>query len=75
MRLLSLHSEDIKSLLDTMESEVKDIKSNALKLSWYMRGAVTYTDIMNMSSAERYSISEIAKENIEISKKSGMALM
>lgn len=40
-----------------------------------MRGGVTYTDVMNMSSSERASISEIAKENIEISKKSGMALM
>ena len=75
MRLLSLASEDIKSLIDTMDDEVKDIKANALKLSWYMRGAVTYTDVMNMSSSERSSISEIAKENIEISKKSGMALM
>ena len=51
MRLLSLASEDIKSLIDTMDDEVKDIKANALKLSWYMRVAVTYTDVMNMSSS------------------------
>jgi hypothetical protein len=75
MRLLSLTSEDIKSLMDDMEKEVTDIKSSALKLSWYMRGAVSYTDIMNMSMNERKLISEIAKDNIETTKKSGIALM
>lgn len=61
--------------MDDMEKEATSIKTNALKLSWYMRGAVTYTDMMNMSSLERGIIAEIAKDNIELSKKSGMALM
>jgi hypothetical protein len=37
-----------------------------------MRGGVSYQEIMMMSSAERNMISELAKENIETTKKSGL---
>lgn len=53
-----------------MEKESEDIKKNALKMSWYMRGGVSYNDIMNMSIMERQSISKIIDENLETTKKS-----
>ena len=37
-----------------------------------MRGGVSYQEIMMMSAAERNMISELAKENIETTKKSGL---
>jgi len=70
-----MDTESIKSLLNQLEKEISDIKANALKLSWYMRGGVSYADIMNMSVTERKLISEIITENIEITKKSGMPLI
>jgi len=70
-----MDTESIKSLLNQLEKEISDIKANALKLSWYMRGGVSYADIMNMSVTERKLISEIVTENIEITKKSGMPLI
>jgi len=39
-------------------------------MSWYMRGGVSYEDILNMSSFERQQISEIIENNMEITKKS-----
>jgi len=39
-------------------------------MSWYMRGGVSYEDILNMSSIERQQISEIIENNMEITKKS-----
>jgi len=70
-----MDTESIKSLLNQLEKEISDIKANALKLSWYMRGGVSYADIMNMSVTERKLISEIVTENIDITKKSGMPLI
>lgn len=52
-----------------MEKEAQQIRSEALKMCWYMRGGVTYTEAMNMSMAEREIISTIVKENLETTKK------
>jgi hypothetical protein len=52
-----------------MEQECKDIKKNALKYSWYLRGGVSYEDIMNMSPDERSALSAIVEENLETTKK------
>jgi hypothetical protein len=52
-----------------MDAECKDIKKNALKYSWYMRGGVSYEDVLNMSSQERETLTEIINENLETTKK------
>lgn len=70
MRLLFLDSEEIKKLISQMEEECKAIKANSLKMSWYMRGGATYTDILNMSMAERESIAKIIEDNLETTKNS-----
>lgn len=53
-----------------MERECHDIKSGALKMAWYMRGGVSYEDILNMSISERESISKIIESNLETTKNS-----
>ena len=39
-------------------------------MSWYMRGGVTYEDVLNMSSDEREEIKKIIDNNMEVTKKS-----
>ena len=70
MKLLHLDHEGVKKLIDDMESECTAIKKNALSMSWYMRGGVTYEDILNMSSDEREEIKKIIDNNMEVTKKS-----
>jgi hypothetical protein len=41
-------------------------------MAWHMRGGVSYTDILNMSYAERKHIQKIIEDNMEITKKSGL---
>ena len=60
------------SLLNDYDKETKAIKKDALKLSWYMRGGLTYDDIMILSTTEREWIGDIIKDNLETTKKSGM---
>jgi hypothetical protein len=55
-----------------MENESKDIKAQSLKLAWYMRGGITYDQVLQLSPAERQMISDLAKENMETTKKSGL---
>ena len=53
-----------------MEEETNAIKKNAITYSWYMRGGVSYTDILNMSQQEREEIGKLIESNLETTKKS-----
>jgi hypothetical protein len=55
-----------------METEVNDIRQEALKMSWYMRGGLNYDQALNLSPGERKLIGNLIKENLETTKKSGM---
>ena len=69
---MNLSNDDIVKLLDGYEKESKAFKEEALRLSWYMRGGLTYDDAMMLSSNEREIIAKIIKENLDITKKSGV---
>ncbi len=72
MRLLRLGSEDVKKLVSQLEKEVETIRHDGLKMCWYMRGGISYTDIMNLSNNERNHISKIIEENLETTKNTKM---
>jgi polyhydroxyalkanoate synthesis regulator phasin len=61
--------DQIEKLTKDMVKEGKQIRRNAKKLSWYMRGGVSYTDIMNMSQEEVDDLNSIIEENLETTKK------
>jgi len=55
-----------------MENQQKELKSEILKLCWYMRGAVTLSEGWELCFEDRSIIGDIIKENLETTKKSGM---
>lgn len=55
-----------------MDKEAENIRAETLKLCWYMRGGLTYTEAMNLSPGERNSIGKLVKENLDTTKKSGL---
>ncbi len=55
-----------------MEKESNDIRHDALKTSWYMRGGLSYETALLLSHQERKSINEIVKDNFETTKKTGL---
>lgn len=59
-------------MVDQMEKESNDIRQEALKMSWYMRGGLPYDQALQLSVPERKTISEIIKENLETTKKTGL---
>jgi hypothetical protein len=71
-RLLVLDSDQISKWVDQLDKEAKAIKSEALKMVWYMRGGLSYEAALNLSFEERNAVSEIIKDNLETTKKSGL---
>ena len=59
-------------MLDSMEKESNDIRQEALKMAWYMRGGLTYDQAMVLGVNERRLINTLIKENLETTKKSGL---
>ena len=55
-----------------MDTETNDIRQEALKMAWYMRGGLSYDHAMQLSIQERKLINEIIKDNLETTKKSGL---
>jgi hypothetical protein len=53
-----------------MVKEINDLDRHAIKMSWYMRGGVSYSDIMNMTSKQVDSLNQVIEENLETTKKS-----
>lgn len=69
---MSLSNEEIVAQIESMENETKAIKQEALKMCWYMRGGLSYTESMDLSFTEREIIGKIIKEHIETTKESGL---
>ena len=55
-----------------MGKETASIKKEALTISWYMRGGITYDDVMQLSHEERAIINDLINSNLETTKKSGL---
>jgi len=67
-----LDSDQIAKMVDQMDEETKAIRQEALKVAWYMRGGVSYDQALQLSVSERTSISNLIKENLETTKKTGL---
>jgi hypothetical protein len=70
---LTLRSDqEVIEFLDRLEKEAKALKSEALRLCWYMRGAISYDEAMQLSYEDREIISKLIDDNLETTKKSGL---
>lgn len=67
-----MDSDQIAKMIDDMEKEAIEIRREALKMSWYMRGGLTYDQALQLSVSERTIVSELIKDNLETTKKSGL---
>lgn len=75
MRLLTLSNENIINWVNQLEKESKALKQEILKICWYMRGGITYSEAMQLSFEERKIIGDIVNDNFETTKKTGLPLI
>lgn len=62
---------DIISYLKNFDNEVKNLKLEIMKICWFMRGGMNWQEALNLSPDERTIVSQLVKENMETTKKSG----
>ena len=55
-----------------MDKDCRMIRQEALKISWFMRGGLTYDQAMALGIQEREVINDLIKDNLETTKKSGL---
>lgn len=72
MRILSWSLDEILREAKNMEKEQKALKQDITKLCWYMRGGISLNEAFIMSFEDRQIVSEIIKENLETTKRSGL---
>lgn len=71
-----LDDEEILTLADTFEKDIKAIKDLAYRVSWYMRGGVSVEKYLyDMDLEDREIIQKIIKENVENTKNTKMPLL
>ena len=62
-------------MLEGYEKEVKRLKEHIAKLSWYMRGCVTYEQLMQMCLSDISRFTDVIDENMELSKKAKQLIL
>jgi hypothetical protein len=55
-----------------MEKDCQTIRQEAIKISWFMRGGLTYDQAMALGIQERELVNELIKDNLETTKKTNM---
>jgi hypothetical protein len=67
-----LSVDEILALVKDFEREQKELKKEVINLSWFMRGGLTLEEAFLLSFDERNIISDMVKEHLETTKKSGL---
>jgi len=62
---------EIVSYLKDFDNETKNLKLELMKICWFMRGGMAWQESLNLSPDERAIVSQLVKENMETTKKSG----
>lgn len=65
-------TDQMEKYTNDMVKQVNSIEENAIRMSWYMRGGVTYNDIINMSFKQTEMINSVIDANLETTKKTKM---
>lgn len=69
---MNLDTEGIVKLINDYDRDSKAIKQELLKMSWFMRGGLSYDQAHLLTPDERLIISKIIEEHLETTKESGL---
>jgi hypothetical protein len=62
--------------LKSFDLYIRDLKDEIFRISWYMRGGVSSQDLFHTYTRDdRVVMNEVIKDNIELTKKSGLPLL
>lgn len=67
-----MNNEQVVQELTNLEKEAKKIKDDLIRICWYMRGGITYSEAHELSLTEKSMIMKLIDENLEATRKSGL---
>lgn len=67
-----LNNSEIEEYLISFEKESKAVRAEILKLSWHMRGGLSYDDGMLLSNQERDLIGSMIQDHVDTTNKTGL---
>lgn len=67
-----LDFERIEKLVKQYETDTKAIKEELLRMCWFMRGSLSYSESLLMDHEDREIIAKIIQSNLETTKESGL---
>lgn len=71
-----MSNSDIEKYLNSLDANAKMIKEDIFRIAWYMRGGVSSEQLFHVYSKEdRELLDNIIKDNIELTKKTGMPFL
>ena len=70
--MLTWSLDEILEESKKLEGDQKKLREELIKICWYMRGGVTLEEAYAMGYQDRELISNLIKENLETTKKSGL---
>lgn len=73
--MLALSPPEIEAYVKQLEKESNAIKEELLRVTWYLRGGLTYEQALNLSYEERKICQKIIKENIEFVRKTHLPIL
>ena len=62
---------EIVAYLKDFDNETKNLKLELMKICWFLRGGMSWNEALVLSPDERAIVSQLVKENMETTKKSG----
>lgn len=63
---------EILAEVDNLDKESRALEADLMKICWYMRGSIDLDAAYAMSIDQRIIVSQIIKENLETTKKTGI---
>lgn len=74
-KLIPASEEEVLKIISQMGEDTKSLTDDLLKMVWYMRGAISYSEAYNLTNFERKCIAKIIENNLEITKKTGLPII
>lgn len=71
-KIQTLDNEKISEYFEQLEKQIKEIRQEAMKICWFMRGSLSYNDVLNLTNAELKTAVELINDNLQTTKKTGM---
>jgi hypothetical protein len=69
---LYLDRQDLDKTIKEYDDDTKAIKEELIKICWYMRGGMSYSESHLLTPDERILIGKMIEENLQTTKDSGL---